>query len=64
MDMDALFHLMGVLFHARWAGAPSQEELTMAYYTQELRDAVQQLPEDEGGLPRILSEIIEDLETA
>jgi hypothetical protein len=56
--------LGGILHNARWAGAPSQEELRKEYYRERMWDGVRKLPEDEGSLARILSEIMEDLESA
>ena len=61
MDVDALLHLMGILQNARWAGAPSETEMALRYYTQELREAIRRLPEDEELLARILAEILEDI---
>ena len=51
-----------IIGNARWAGAPSQEEMARRYYTQELREAVQVLAQDEGPLLKILREIMQDVE--
>ena len=43
MDVDALLRVMGVVHSARWAGAPSQEEMRAEYYHQRTQEAVEQL---------------------
>jgi hypothetical protein len=53
--------LTSITQNARWAGAPSQKEMARRYYTQELCDAVRELPQGEEGLAKILCEIMEDI---
>ena len=56
--------LQFMLSMSRWTGGKSQEQLRKEYYSQQLGDAIAQLPESEDLLERILCEIIEDLEEA
>jgi hypothetical protein len=62
MDIDALLQVMGIVHNARWAGAPSQEELRREYYQWQMRDAVKQLEHSVDLLSTLLVEILEDLE--
>ena len=62
MDLDALFHVRGIMRTARWAGAPSQEELRREYYRQQMSEAVDELGRSEDELFRVLCEIAKEME--
>ena len=53
--------LRSILENAMWAGAPTQEQLRMKYYIQQLQAACRQLAHSEEPLSRVLIEIVEDI---
>jgi hypothetical protein len=61
IDFTTLGYILG---RARWAGAPSQEEMNRECYRVQLRAAIKRLPHGEDLLFAALCEIIEDLEEA
>jgi hypothetical protein len=56
--------LQAIIGNARWAGAPSQEELQREYFRGRMWEAVRRLPHSEDVLAAVLAEIIEEMEAA
>jgi hypothetical protein len=56
--------LTSIIQNARWAGAPSQEEMAREYFRQKMRDAVEQLGSSEDALSKVLIELAEEAEMA
>ena len=60
--------LTSVIQNARWAGAPSQEEMAREYFCQQMREAVRRpvrrLPHSEDALSEVLIEIAQEMEEA
>jgi hypothetical protein len=62
-EYEDFIRLRFILKIARWAGAPSQQEMQKKYYRQQLREAIEQLPQSADPLYAILCKIIEDLDS-
>jgi hypothetical protein len=58
-DFSALKFVLG---NARWAGAPSQEQMQREYLQERMWAAVRRLPHSEDLLVQTLCEIIEEVE--
>jgi hypothetical protein len=59
-SFDDFATLQFILGNARWAGAPSREEIRKAYYRERMCDGVRGLPHSEDVLAKVLIEIVED----
>jgi hypothetical protein len=55
--------LHSTLINARWAGAPSQEELRGEYFRGRMRYGVRRLVDSEDALSAVLIEIVEEMES-
>jgi hypothetical protein len=56
-DFSMLQFILGT---ARWAGAPSQEEMAREYFRQRMWDGIRRLPHSADLLGEVLAEILEE----
>jgi hypothetical protein len=54
--------LQFILANARWAGAPTEEEMLKEYFRERMRYGVRRLVHNEDALTAVLIEIVEEME--
>ncbi|SRR5260221_7287418 len=59
-ELEEFWRLHFLLTNARWAGAPSEEQLLKEYFRNRLWDAVRRLPHSAELLAEVLIEIVEE----
>ena len=61
-DFTEFAQLQFVLRNARWAGAPSQEQIRKEYFRERLWSGIRRLPHSEDVLAEVLAEIAAETE--
>jgi hypothetical protein len=60
-EFAEFYTLQSILGMARWAGAPSEDEMRAKYYEERMWEAMRRLPHSEDPLAAVLVEILGEL---